>query len=521
MPPKVKKLTADIERRIAIGAIVSDQFLRDIIPVMDEQLLQVPFIRSVLLWSKEYYEKYSRAPREEISSILKAKIRTGGIIEAEQEPIEEFLGELSDQWERESNKYNADYWLDEAERYLDTRRIQTTVDDVSAYLAEKDLDKARSLVTEYQQVRRPSSQAFNPFTNRDIITRVFKERAEPLFTMPGDLGTLVNPLFHRKSFVGLLAPEKRGKTFFLIQTGYQAVKSKCNVAFFAVGDMTEEEMTERIAMLITGKTTREWDCGTHLVPVLDCRWNQRDTCRFEEREGAIPCMYLKDGKWYTYDRDDEEVEDYIPCSVCREAPKRSRRKKWKGAHWWVKQRIKLLSRREALQAGKKFVKRHGDRWRQFVYEDGALSVSVIEAELQQLRDREGWVPDVVIVDYADLMDPEIKQTSDERHKHNAIWRGLNALRKRWSVCLITATQANRGGHEQSVDLTLVHQSEDKRKAGHVTAMLGLNQNEQEEKEGTVRVAILAARGSGAKSRGQVRCLRVLEIGRPLIGSYFV
>lgn len=61
-------------------------------------------------------------------------------------------------------------------------------------------------------------------------------------------------------------------------------------------------------------------------------------------------------------------------------------------------------------------------------------------------------------------------------------------------------------------------SEDKRKAAHVTDMFGLNLNRQDRQMGWIRVNHLYSRDRDYDIERQVAVLRLLQRGRPNLGS---
>jgi len=507
-----KKVSGDIERKIITGMIVSDEFLRDIIPIWNPSLLEVPFVRTVGDWCREHWEKYQKAPGESVGDIFKSKVRRKKLPPADHGIVEDFLEELSEEFLREG-KFNAQYWLDEAEKYLDGQALKMLAEDVEAHISGGDLDEAREKVVSYREVRRPTSHAINPFDNPSLMERAFEEAQEPLFTLPGDLGRFMNPMLVRESLIGIMAPEKRGKTFILTELGIHAARGGCNVAFFAVGDMTETQMLRRIAVRTTGKNYMPQYCGKTLAPVLDCKWNQLNTCKMEERPVDFGILEKKDGKWRRAEYDSDEADGYMPCTHCRKAKPH----KWAGAHWWAEKEIKRLTFGHAEAAGKQFMKRHGDRWRLFVYEARELTSSLIQADLEQLSEG-GFVPDVVIIDYADNMGPEDPRTQEIRHRQNETWMALSALRKRWHACFITATQTDAASYDVQ-DITMANFSEDKRKLSHVTAMLAINQTRNEKKEGVCRIGMVVAREMEFHIDRQVKILQCLRSGRAILGSY--
>jgi hypothetical protein len=117
---------------------------------------------------------------------------------------------------------------------------------------------------------------------------------------------------------------------------------------------------------------------------------------------------------------------------------------------------------------------------------GVISASEIEADILKLS-QEGWVPDVVVIDYADLLAPEAGSGRlDFRHQIDATWKILRRISLDYHILVLTATQAAA----RSYDQWLIRKgdfSEDKRKNAHVTGMIGINQTPAEKKKGVYRL----------------------------------
>jgi hypothetical protein len=124
--------------------------------------------------------------------------------------------------------------------------------------------------------------------------------------------------------------------------------------------------------------------------------------------------------------------------------------------------------------------------------NGSTSVSAIDADIEE-RIKQGWVPKVVVIDYADILASEPGTTSqDYRHQINATWSAMRRLSQKYHVCLVTATQSDAASYKTWL-LTRDNFSEDKRKLAHVTGMCGINQTEEEKKFGIYRLNWLALR----------------------------
>jgi hypothetical protein len=156
------------------------------------------------------------------------------------------------------------------------------------------------------------------------------------------------------------------------------------------------------------------------------------------------------------------------------------------------------------------------RFRLSTHANGTLSVQKIENILERWERDSGFVPYVILIDYADLLTTDKER--DFRHKQNQIWMDLRALSQ--FHLLITATQTDSASYETET-LSRKNFSEDKRKYAHVTAMYGLNQDpkEREKKLGVMRINEIVVREGDFDTTSSVTVLQSLNLGRPFLGSY--
>lgn len=86
------------------------------------------------------------------------------------------------------------------------------------------------------------------------------------------------------------------------------------------------------------------------------------------------------------------------------------------------------------------------------------TVQTLRAYIQRLVATKGFVPDMVVVDYADLMRGS-RSYGDHRFELAGVYEELRALAQELNVVLITADQTNRGGmNEEIVTLSSIAES---------------------------------------------------------------
>jgi hypothetical protein len=262
----------------------------------------------------------------------------------------------------------------------------------------------------------------------------------------------------------------------------------------------------RFAIRLAGRSYKEQYCGLQRIPVLDCWHNHSGDCEDCTSDGVVEGGDYENPIYTPF----SEAE-HVPCTKCYGTAR------FKGSSWWVEREIARLTQEHAIALGAKFDRAIRGRLELLVRPAGTLTVAGIEAALDRLESDSGFVPHVVISDYADIFGPESSRY-DEQGNENARWLGLRRVTQERKHCHITATQADADSYTQKT-LTKKNFSRDKRKLAHVTAMFGLNQTPAEKALGRLRVNEIVVREDEYDTRKCVTLIQSLKTGRPVVGSY--
>jgi hypothetical protein len=149
------------------------------------------------------------------------------------------------------------------------------------------------------------------------------------------------------------------------------------------------------------------------------------------------------------------------------------------------------------------------------YPTGTLSVNEISLMLEKWRDKDNFIPDVICIDYADILK---RGGKDERESIRQNWADLRALSIEQNVLLISATQADAGSYGKFL-LDMKNFSEDKRKFAFVTAMFGLNQTQKDKLQKVMRYNTVVVREGSDVSSSYVTVLQSLAQGRAIIDNF--
>jgi intein/homing endonuclease len=135
-----------------------------------------------------------------------------------------------------------------------------------------------------------------------------------------------------------------------------------------------------------------------------------------------------------------------------------------------------------------------------------------------LWERDGWVPDVIVVDYADILAP-MNGAAESRDQINATWKALRALSQSMHCLVVTATQSKATSYNVET-MTKGEFAEDKRKLAHVTGMIGINSNQQERELGVVRLNWIVRREEMYSDRWCCHVARCLALANPSVRSIY-
>jgi replicative DNA helicase len=148
--------------------------------------------------------------------------------------------------------------------------------------------------------------------------------------------------------------------------------------------------------------------------------------------------------------------------------------------------------------------------------NSSINVKGIDGVLDRWAAERGFIPDVIVVDYADILAPE-NDGKDARHQVDETWRSLRRLSQERKALVIAPTQADAASYDADV-LSTSNFSEDKRKHAHVTGMLGLNQTFEEKADNIMRLNWILLRESEFDAN---RCLYIgqqIKLGRAMTCS---
>jgi len=460
---RIEKRSGNEERLILIGMIVDITVLGRISSKWRRNMFKSRWANIVAKWCVSFYQKYEDVPMNQIESLFQswaAETNDKETIDL----VEKFLNSLSEEYESLQEESNSNYIIDMAGNYFNRVGIERLVDTIQGDIDRGKVTEAVNRTISFNQIEMGVGEGINILQDDEAIKEVFKEKKEQLIKYPGDLGEFFEGALERDSFVAFMGPDKVGKSFWLIDIAYRAMLQRKKVVFFEAGDMSQNQVMRRLMTRIM-------------------------------RRPLFP------GK----------IEN--PVYIGRNANGNIKVK------WDVKSYKDKVSQRDVRRARRKIMKnriRSEDSYfRLSCHPNSTLSVKGIQSIIQNWI-KNDWIPDVIVIDYADILDMN-SPGLEGRDRINETWKRLRSLSQIFHCLVVTGSQTDAGAYKRDV-ITRSNFSEDKRKLAHVTGMVGLNVTEKEKEMGVTRLNWVVLREKSFSTNKCVSIAGCLGKANPAVKS---
>jgi hypothetical protein len=448
-------IKTDQEVNLLIYMIVNDRFLNEIVPMFRTQYMKTSYSKLISSWILEFYNEYHCSPKKHIQDLYITKYKLLQDEDSEDtDNIKLFLSNLSKKWETYTESTNIDFVLIESQNYLKIRSGELLKEKLDDAILSNDYTKMENCIAQYKRVEKPTGQGIDLLHDHNKILEALTKEHNEIITFPGAVGTIIPPIC-RGDFMSFFGPAKRGKSFFLWWASEIAMGQGNKVIYIPL-EMNDTAIIKRCWPSITGQPLYK---------------RTIHSAHFEPNE---------DGK-YSIEQDEKEM-DGVNLENIEDMQKKLRRLYRKG-------RIKIIPMI-------------------------ACTVQAIESLCDNLYYYENFIPDTIIIDYADYMEPGKKYT-DNRDRINTIWKGLRDFANERNMAVITASHTEKKTFES--DIKTSQASEDIRKINHVTLAVSLNATDKENSNNIIRLGMMEVR-EGRHIADQAVCLQCLDLGRPCIDS---
>lgn len=389
------------------------------------------------LWSTRYYrwiaehaanylERYSRPAGTHIRDLLEDRIKKGD--------EGKLILRAIDEMERLYPELQAQYVLERLDFFLEKRKLTQSIEEAIASLDKDDLTKAKEAL--FANPPTPAGSSGIWMHEPEQALRFLEVNEEDFFSSAIDALDKRGVRPARKTMMLLIGKKKSGKSWWLINVGKSNILYRKRVLHITL-EMPEEQVAGRYLQSLFALAMSEDDVVSMKIP----RFRLSDVGGFEGID----------------------YEELIAKSLTK-LPKKV-----------IRDRIETLRSRPYI-----FVKE---------FPTGTFTIGQYRALLDSLEKRHRFVPDLVLLDYPDLMDIS---ADSQRIDTGRTYRNLRGVAMQRNHALVTVTQANRKGEDAKL-LRSKDIGEDYTKVQTADTILTYSQTRAEKERGLARVFVEAAR----------------------------
>jgi replicative DNA helicase len=382
----------------------------------------------------DYIDRYKKAPKDHISDLLADKLENKKN-PSEASVYEDILLSIKDQ----SETVNAEYVHTQLGQFVKRQALRTIAVDLAKALqkdTDDSLEEAERLIT---KARGQQVSVFDPglrLSNKDKVLD-FLDQQENCF--PTGIPEFDKRGFGptRKELLLYIAAAKKGKSWFLIQLAKMSVLHRIKVCHISL-EMSESRCAQRYMQAFFAMAKR--------------------------KEKKIVTKFQRDSLGRMTGFDEVEVSPKLTMDDPRIRKK-------------LEKKIDEASNRILDNI---FVKQ---------FPMGALTVRQLESYLDSLESNERFVPDLLIVDYPDLMRID---KDNFRLGIDEIYKELRGIAVTRNLALAIVSQGNRKSETaKKVGSDLV--AEAWSKIAHADCIITYNQTEAEKSLGLARLHVAGGR----------------------------
>lgn len=523
---EVERFKPEDEWLILSHMIMSDEVIANCVQKYQNRILKTklfsPYFQPLFRWLNQYYDKYEKAPRQSIGNVF--AFHKTNLGEEKAEIIETYLDRLADEYvsyqeaEIDSNfiiKEVVPRFIKKQEAMALLEKLRSGIDADRLDLVEESLRKAEKQLLQIDEDEDDPDLGTSTPGRVGAVRRYYGEEKDKLamYRMPGAVGQFMGPVY-RGSLYAVTGVEKSGKTHFMQEVGYQAAfHHKLKVLDINL-EMHVEEKQERFWQRVSKMALEEDSAGNLLVPVFDCENNQWGTCEVRKRPLNKKPLITSPDDFILF----AQRKSWKVCEKCRFKKVRANQKREKRfipTIWFRVSKVKLMTETRVVRALKKLEPFGLDRYRVKCFPRFSATLKDIEYYIKAYIQKHNFRPDVILLDYPDIMAP-VEGNLMDRFNIDYNWKRCAGMAHELNSAVFVADQAIKSGRVmQSLDV--MSTSESKTKDAHIDMRLTLNKSKAENELGLQRLGMLFRR-KGKLRTSEVMMTQRLETCHPLLDS---
>lgn len=417
------------ERTVLIGMIMDFTVLSKIAPHWTrEGLFSNDNANIIASWCISFYKKRNNAPRSNIQTAFNRWVEKGNADKARKESVEHLLQTLSDQFVVDYDK-DPEAVLEIAKDYFNEIRIDKAKEEADLLKKRGEIDKAVQILQAVRPIDFDQVAFLDPWNQPEKWHPVEIDQNRLMIAYKGALAEFFRGCLKKGEFYSFMAPDKTGKTTCLHDFTYRSIRKGNCTLYVDTGDGNEATFMRR----------------------LNCRASQQPWIKMKIKK---PTGWDKEGN---LQYEEQELEALNPAAAHR----------------------KFL-RECKVSGGLRFLS----------YPNSSITVQELDGILEEWA-KEGWVCDVMVIDYADILAPPAG-IKDPLEQIDENWKQMSRLCQKRDLLLMTATQSSAMAYrlQAATDKKSVlgpqHFSGRKTKLAHVNGMIGINVTQDERQQQSSR-----------------------------------
>lgn len=467
---RIEQKDGSVERMIATAAILDQHVLAHIADKWEKEgLLRSSWANWVVNQCVRYFKKYGKPPAKAIRGIFSSWASNGAADKDAVKLVEKFLEGLSDEYQQAQKEINSEYVVDLASEHINTVRLERLAESIQGDIDRGKAEEAVKKVQGFAKLELGSRGLVNVLKDKSVMREALTESVESLIKYPGALGKFFGDSLARDQLVAFEAMDKAGKSFWLIDIACRAMEQRRKVLMFQCGDLSRSQIMRRLMTRFAGRPLRATGKEPIKIPTSITRIADELDIGYEKRR-------YKSG-----------LTTKLTWQACQ-------------------------------QIMAKKIKSQDDYFYLSCHYTDTLSMNGINAEVDDLERKTGWVPDVVIIDYADILAP-IDGRVEHIHQINKTWMAMRGLAMKRHCLVVTATQSSSMGYTVKL-LSRRTFSGSKTKNAHASTIIGINVTDDEMDRQYCRLNKIFSREEKANSSRPLYVAGCLALARPAIKSTF-
>lgn len=363
-----------------------------------------------------------------------------------------------------NHKYNIDKFL----KWVKMRNLEVLSSNLEKAIDKGDIQAAERYVNSYSDVKQVEMTDINILQDSSNIEDAYAYDEEELLTLHGALGQLIGPL-KRSDYFLTMGESGIGKSWITLQFGQEALKKGYSVLYLNL-EISQKSMLRRIYSYLSVKPKKSKKVSTSRFVAISDDESDDPEVTTQKYEVELNNEY------------------YEGVDTSRETIN------------------KVLSLKRMTSNGGVF--------RLLTMPSGTLSIRGLETELENLRVHKKFIPDVMIVDYPELM-ISTNTRLEKRFQIGEIHAGLRKIAQVYNMLVIAPYQSNRDGFNKTLGKKNTSESIEPLK--HASVMIGVSRSVYEKNHNLVSVNMIKARDE-REYTDSVLCTSCLDLGRMFIDS---